>query len=277
MDRKPMSEPGCFDFLTPPYRSEKPRERGITVISDPGLSIADMRSLVEVAGPFIDHVKFTDHVGNLWRNREAWMKEKTAYYKNAGIDTLLGGIPFEIAAVQGRVGAYMARVAELGFTGVEVSEDMMEPLGADERVKAIKAGLDRGLHVFTELGRKLPEAPLDAAEAIEMGLRDLDNGAYLVVIEKSDILKIIREKRDVLHRMVEKFPRDKLIFETGPGEEMEIGRWLLREFGNDVNLENIRPNNALLFEAMRFGLHRAIDYNYFEAFAGKPIPPVTGG
>ena len=272
-----MSEPGCFDFLTPPYRSEKPRERGITVISDPGLSIADMRSLVEVAGPFIDHVKFTDHVGNLWRNREAWMKEKTAYYKNAGIDTLLGGIPFEVAAVQGRVGAYMARVAELGFTGVEVSEDMMEPLGADERVAAIKAGLDRGLHVFTELGRKLPEAPLDAAEAIEMGLRDLDNGAYLVVIEKSDILKIIREKRDVLHRIVEKFPRDKLIFETGPGEEMEIGRWLLGEFGNDVNLENIRPSNALLFEAMRHGLHRAIDYNYFEAFAGKPIPPVTGG
>ena len=39
----------------------------------------------------------------------------------------------------------------------------------------------------------------------------------------------------------------------------------------------LTPNNALLFEAMRFGLHRAIDYNYFEAFAGKPIPPVAGG
>ena len=46
---------------------------------------------------------------------------------------------------------------------------------------------------------------------------------------------------------------------------------------NDVNLENIRPNNALMFEAMRHGLHRSIDYNYFEAFAGKPMPPVTGG
>ena len=46
---------------------------------------------------------------------------------------------------------------------------------------------------------------------------------------------------------------------------------------NDVNLENIRPENALLFEAMRFGLHRAIDYNYFEAFAGEPLPPVAGG
>jgi len=51
MDRKPMSETGCFDFLTPPYRSEKPRERGITIVSDPGLSIAEMGSLVEVAGP----------------------------------------------------------------------------------------------------------------------------------------------------------------------------------------------------------------------------------
>ena len=49
------------------------------------------------------------------------------------------------------------------------------------------------------------------------------------------------------------------------------------EFGNDVNLENIHPEHALVFEAMRHGLHRAIDYNYFEAFAGKPIPPVTGG
>ena len=150
-------------------------------------------------------------------------------------------------------------------------------MGAEGRVAAIKVGLDQGLDVFTELGRKLPEAPLDAADAIEMGLGDLDAGAYLVVIEKSDILKIIREKRDVLHRIVEKFPKHKLIFETGPGEETEIGRWLLAEFGNDVNLENIRPGNALMFEAMRHGLHRAIDYNYFEPFAGKPIPPVTGG
>ncbi len=92
----------------------------------------------------------------------------------------------------------------------------MPVVGADERTAAIKIGLDRGLHVFTELGRKLPEAPLDAAEAIEMGLGDLDNGAYLVVIEKSNILKIIREKRDVLRRIV--MPRARHRGFSRPGD-----------------------------------------------------------
>ena len=44
-------------FLDLPQRSAKPRERGITHVLDSGLSVAEVESLVEVAGAAVDLVK----------------------------------------------------------------------------------------------------------------------------------------------------------------------------------------------------------------------------
>ena len=85
----------------------------------------------------------------------------------------------------------MERTAALDFGGVEVSEDSID-LGPRDRVNAIKHALAVGLVVFTELGKKFPDRPLDAEEAIEMADRDFDAGAYLVVVEKSDVALAIR-------------------------------------------------------------------------------------
>lgn len=265
-----------FPFLERPARSAKPRRSGLTVVSDMGLSLAETRSLIETAGDIVDHVKITDHVGILWRYPEEWVQQKTAFYRQHGIETLVGGIPFEVALLQGKVPQYMRRVAELGFDGVEVSEDSVDALPPAQRRAAIRHGLDCGLKVFTEMGMKIVDAPLEAAEAIDLALRDLEDGAYLVVVEKSDIAVQIAQKRDTLHRLIEGVPQEKLIFEAGPGaDEMQVAGWLIREFGSEVNLENLRAANAITLEAMRHGLNRAVDYRYFHAFAGKPLPPVT--
>lgn len=102
-----------------------------------------------------------------------------------------------MAAVQGKIPQYMERTAALDFGGVEVSEDSID-LGPRDRVNAIKHALAVGLVVFTELGKKFPDRPLDAEEAIEMADRDFDAGAYLVVVEKSDVALAIRSGTDAL-------------------------------------------------------------------------------
>jgi phosphosulfolactate synthase len=270
------AESGC-NFLVAPQRARKPRHRGLTVISDKAKSIADAHSYIETVGDIIDHVKMPDHVGIMWRYSPDWIRQKNAVYAAAGIDTLPGGIPYEVAAVQGKVPQFMQRIAELGFKGVEVSGDSID-LRPQDRVAAIRCGIAAGLKVFTELGKKFPEKPLDAVEAIEMARHDLEAGAYLVVVEKSDVELVIRNRSDTLHRMMEGIGDDKLIVECGPGaNRFEIAKWLIGEFGPDVNLENIDIEDAYLIEAMRYGLNRAVDYNYFHAYRGKQLPPVVAG
>jgi len=272
-----MSTESACDFLAPPGRARKPRHRGLTVASDKAKSIADAHSYIETVGDIIDHVKMPDHVGIMWRYSPDWIRQKNAVYAAAGIDTLPGGIPYEVAAVQGKVPIFMQRIAELGFTGVEVSGDSID-LGAADRIAAIRCGTAAGLKVFTELGKKFPEKPLDPVEAIEMARHDLEAGAYLVVVEKSDVELVIANKSDTLHRLAEGIGHDKLIIECGPGaNRFEIAKWLIAEFGSDVNLENIDIEDAYLIEAMRYGLNRAVDYNYFHAYQDKQLPPFAGG
>lgn len=270
-----MTQGNAFDFLDRPPREQKPRKRGITVASDKGLSFDQAKARIETVGDIIDHIKCPDHVGNMWRWPAEWIKKKNDYYTGIGIHSLPGGIPFEVAAVQGKVPQYMRRCAELGFKGVEVSEDMIDALPQGERIAAIKCGIDAGLEVFTEMGKKLPESPLDPNEAIEMAGRDLEAGAILVVVEKADVALCIENGSDALHRIMEGVAPDKLIIECGPGaDRLDIAKWLIREFGPEVNLENIDAEEASTIEAMRHGLNRAIDYEYFARFKGQPAPPI---
>lgn len=267
----------AFDFLARPPRSAKPRTRGLTVVSDKSLSLAQAADLVETAGDIVDHVKLPDHVGLMWRNAPEWTRRKNALYAAAGISTLPGGIPFQVAAVQGKVPQFMERVAALGFGGVEVSEDSIE-LDPAERLAAIRCALANGLTVYTELGKKFPENPLNAVEAIGMAQRDLDAGVYLVVVEKSDVALAIRAGSDTLHRLMRGVDPERLIIECGPGEDrFRIAKWLIAEFGPDVNLENVESVDAFVIESMRYGLHRQVDYRYFHAWKGKKLPDIRQG
>ena len=271
-----MSGESCFDFIDRPPRSAKPRKTGLTVCSDTGLSIADAKSLVEVGGRIIDHVKYVDHGGVLWNYPPEWVKEKNAYYRSVGIPTMPGGVPFQVAAVQGKVPQFMERVASLSYWGVEVSADTLASLPLPDRSASIRIGVEHGLVVFTELGRKFNDRPLDPNEAIDFAHKDIEDGAHLVVVEKGDLVQIIREKKDTIHRIVEGVSAENLIFEPGPGDDVfENAKWLITEFGTETNLENLHPYTILPIENMRHGLHRAVQHRYFDAFKNIPLPAIA--
>lgn len=270
-----MSIGNAFDFLPRPIRALKPRSRGLTIAIDRAKSLVEVQSVVETNGDIIDHIKISDHPGTMWRYPPDFLKKKNQVYGNAAIRTFPGGVPFEVAAVHGKVPQYMKRVAELGFSGVEVADDTIE-LSAADRASAIQCGREARLEVFTEIGKKFPEKLLDPGEAIEMAQRDLASGARMVVIEKSEIALAIRKKSDVIHRVMEGVGSSKLLLEFGPGsDQWDIAKWLIAEFGSDVNLENVMAEDAYTLEAMRYGLHRAVDYAYFRAHGGKASPSIS--
>jgi phosphosulfolactate synthase len=269
-----FSETSGFPFLKRPARAQKPRTRGVTVALDWGRSIADAESYVETVGDIVDHMKLTDHIGLMFRYSPDYIKKKNAVYRKAGIDTLPGGVVFEMAAVQGKVPELMARTKALGFGAVEVSADCID-FPADYRRAAIKLGVENGLKVFTEIGKKSPDKPLDMKEAVDTAMADIDAGAEMVVIEKSDVELVMRDSTDTLHRVVEAIGSDKVIIESGPGDNrFQIAAWLIKEFGMNVNLENIDAHEVFAIEAMRHGFHRAMGFSYFHEFAGKDVPPL---
>jgi phosphosulfolactate synthase (CoM biosynthesis protein A) len=68
---------------------------------------------------------------------------------------------------------------------------------------------------------------------------------------------------------------ENLIIECGPGaDRFDIAKWLIREFGPDVNLENIDAEDAYIIEAMRHGMHRNVGYSYFHDWRGKKLPRI---
>ena len=255
-----------FPFLNIPMRPPKPRKLWVTVMSDAGIPPSYQRDFLRMASDIIDYAKLIDHPGNIAGYPQDIIKEKIAMYHEYGIPSFLGGIPFEVAMAQGKVTEYFQRVARMGFQAVEISEDVLpQPLSPSQRTDYIKQARDLGLEVFTELGRKFPDAPLDRHEVIESAHQDLKAGAKKVVIENSDLVKLQTEDPTFFSDVVKEVGKEHLIFEAGPGGWPTLAAWLMQTIGPDVNLENVSDRDIITLDAMRRKLHRNMEYSFFHA------------
>ena len=188
------------------------------------------------------------------------------------IQTFPGGVPYQVALVQGEVPEYMEWVRSSGFDGVEIAEDAMSYRASTdaERDDHIKMALDKGLFVDTELGKKNPEAPLDLVEAYDTMLHDLELGAAHVVIERSELGHYKGPGKDPkpLVDLVSKVGMPKVLIEPGPFGWPDYHDWTFKTFGPQVNVGNIYPHELLYVELSRRGLSR-FGYWYFDAFEHK--------
>src|SRR4051812_25854587 len=108
---------------------------------------------------------------------------KVAACREAGVPTVTGGGPFEIAVQQGELAAYLDLVADVGITGVEAGEGFTDMPVPPEDVIAMASS--RGLWVQFELGKKHGGAFSDdvTTALIEQGRHWVDAGARQVIIE----------------------------------------------------------------------------------------------
>ncbi|MBW2145592.1 MAG: phosphosulfolactate synthase [Deltaproteobacteria bacterium] len=253
-----------FPFLDILERPPKPRSLWVTVMSDAGMPPGYQRDFLRMTSDIIDYAKFIDHPGNMAGYPAELIQEKIDIYNEHGIPSFLGGIPFEVAAMQGKVSEYFKRVAEMGFKAVEISEDVIpKPLSPSQREGFIKQAKDLGLEVFTELGRKFPDAPLERGEIVESALSDLKAGAKKVVIENSDLVKLQNEDPAFFADVSREVGKEHLIFEAGPAQWPSLAAWLIQSIGPDVNIENISDKEIITLDAMRRQLHRNVEYAFF--------------
>jgi phosphosulfolactate synthase len=157
-----------------------------------------------------------------------------------------------------------ATLVEMGFSAVEISENMVK-MTLEEKVNYTKLAKKRGLKVLFEVGDKYPEGPLDV-DLAEREIRELlGQGADLIILEKSLIELSLGVKGESpenyrIKELVARIGLAPIVFEA---ESVPHQAWLFNTFGPDVNIgPNLEPNYIAKLEATRRTMSREGGYTW---------------
>lgn len=240
--------------LNLPGRDAKPRNRGLTMVIDPGLPSGQFDDIVSSYGDLIDYVKFG--WGTCLATHDILGKTRAA--RRNGIEFYFGGTLFEKFVMNGRVDEWYKLCSDAGATVVEISNGAI-PLPNAEKAEYIRRFADE-FTVLSEVGFKDPNRSetLSPARWIEYINQDLDAGAQLVIAEarESGRSGICRPNGELRYGLIEEIAEsaidtNRLMFEA-PTKELQI--YLLRRLGPQVNLGNIHTGDVIGLETLRLGL-----------------------
>ena len=218
---------------------------------DRGLSVAEVESLLEVAGGCVDVVKLGWGTALVSAN----LAPKLERYAAHGIPVVLGGTLTELAIRQGRVEGLIDWLRELGLRHVEVSDGT---IALDPAIKReLIERLAQEFTVLAEVGSKDVDFIMAPYVWVEQIQSDLRAGAWKVIAEarESGTAGIYRPTGEVRTGLIDEIAHavdpERLIFEA-PRREQQV--WLLKRFGSECNLGNIAPGDVLSLETLRLGL-----------------------
>ncbi len=239
-------------FLDLAPRPPKPRERGLTHVMDKGLTLTAIRGLVEVAGPYIDIVKLGWGTSYVTDNLAA----KLALYRSLELPVVCGGTLLEVAEVRGRIDEYRSWLSAHGFACVEVSDGTID-MARERKLELIEL-FARDFQVLSEVGSKDEQRQVVAPYLWVNWIREeLEAGSWKVITEarESGTAGIFRGDGEVrtglIDELAHEFDTARLLFEA-PQKSQQA--WFIRQFGADVNLGNIPPDEVIPLETLRLGL-----------------------
>jgi phosphosulfolactate synthase len=238
-------------LLDLPDRSTKPREQGVTHVLDRGLSVSEVDSLIEVAGPSVDMVKLGWGTAVATGNLPA----KLDRYRHHGIPAVLGGTLTEIAIAQGRLDALISWLHDLGIGHIEISDGTINL--EHERKLELISRLAGDFTVLSEVGSKDDTRIMAPYRWVEQIEQELDAGAWKVIAEarESGTAGIFRPDGEVRMGLIDEIAHAidpaRVLFEA-PQKDQQV--WFVRRFGPNVNLGNIAPSDVLSLETIRLGL-----------------------
>lgn len=242
-----------------PARTEKPREYGLTMVMDKGLSIAEAENLIESGGKYVDFVKLGFGT-SLITNR---LKEKVQLYKSAGLRPYLGGTLFEIFVIRGMFDDFIRFVDELELDLVEVSDGSME---MDNHAKCdYISKLAKRYTVISEVGSKRADVHIPDEEWINMMKQELNAGSWKVIAEarESGNIGIYNQDHSANTKLIDDIVKhvkvENVIWEA-PLKSQQA--WFIKLLGANVNLGNIAPNEVISLETLRIGLRGDTFFNY---------------
>jgi phosphosulfolactate synthase len=238
-------------FLGVPARPGKPRQSGLTHVMDKGLNLRDIEGMFDTAGEYVDIVKFGWGTSYVTNNLE----KKIALYRHYETPIVCGGTLFEAVYARDRIEEFKAWLVENRFSHVEISDGTIDI--PRERKLELIADFARDFTVLSEVGSKDDEVVYAPYQWVEWIKEELEAGSWKVITEgrEGGTAGIYRPTGEMRTGLVDEIAHEidvtNLIFEA-PTKSSQA--WFVKQFGSNVNVGNIPPDEVIPLETLRLGL-----------------------
>ena len=245
-------------------RQAKPRTRGITEIRGPYYTVMGeryLRDVLETMGEHVDILKFAG--GSFTLMPEEKLIKILDLAHEYGVKVSTGGF-MEYVLTQGieAVDYYISECKRVGFDIIEISTGFIT-MPTDDIVRLVERVQDAGLLAKPEIGVQFGSGGtntieqneaaglLDPAQAIEVGKRCLEAGAYMLMIESEGITESVASWRtEIATRFASELGTEKVMFEAA---DPDVFSWYIKNYGPDVNLF-VDHSQIVQLEGIRRGI-----------------------
>ena len=242
-----------------PSRASKPREEGLTMVMDKGLSLNEAENMVALKSELTDIVKLGFGTSLLTR----FIDKKINLYQKSGMMVYAGGTLFEAFVIRNQFDDFCKLMDKLKLEMVEVSDGSIS-INHDVKCEYIQK-LSKNFKVISEIGSKDESIILDDSQWISFMKKELDAGSWKVIAEAREGGNVGmfdpngNIKKDLIDKITSNIPVDKILWEA-PQKKQQV--WFINSFGANVNLGNISPNDIISLECLRLGLRGDTFENY---------------
>ena len=252
-----------MNFFLPdiPERTKKPRENGLTMVMDRGLSINDTKNFIDMCLPHIDIVKLGFGTSAV----SPHVRAKIDLYKEAGLMVYLGGTLFEAFIARNMFKEYKELLKKWDLDMCEISDGSIE-ISHEEKCNYIKE-LSKELKVVSEVGSKDVNKLIPPYKWINLMEKELEAGTWKVIAEAREGGNVGIYNRggdvrsDLIDEILTEIPNDQIVWEA-PRKSQQV--WFIKLLGANVNLGNIAWDEVIPLETLRIGLRGDTFFHYLQ-------------
>lgn len=249
-------------FLTNiPERTNKPRENGLTMVMDRGLSINETKNFIDMCNPHTDIVKLGFGTSAI----SPHVRAKIDLYKEAGLMVYIGGTLFEAFVIRGMFNQYKDLLRKWNLDMCEVSDGSIE-ISHKKKCRYIKE-LSKDFTVVSEVGSKDENKLIAPYKWIELMQEELAAGSWKVIAESREggnvgiYNKVGDVRSDLIDEILTKIPNEDIVWEA-PKKPQQV--WFIKLLGPNVNLGNIAWDEVIPLETLRIGLRADTFFDYIK-------------
>ncbi len=242
-----------------PERTAKPRQNGITMMMDKGLSIRETEDFIESSTEFTDLVKFGFGTSVI----SSKLAEKVKLYRQANIKPYFGGTLFEAFLIRDKFDDYLRFIEKYKLETVEVSDGSIV-IDHEQKLEFITK-LSKNFTVLSEVGSKQKGVVIPPDKWIASMKTELEAGSWKVIAEarESGTVGIFHSNgsanEELIMDIAAHVPSEKILWEAPTGKQQV---YFINHYGPDVNLGNIATHDVIPLECLRLGLRGDTFFNF---------------
>ena len=234
-----------------PVRTNKPRENGLTMMMDKGLSLRQAEDFLSSSHEHTDIIKLGFGTSIITPN----ITDKIKLYQDHGMLVYAGGTLFEAFAIRNQLNDYKKYMNNSGLEMIEISDGSMH-LNHDRKCELI-ADFAKDFRVISEVGSKDPSVEISSENWLRWIKDELKAGSWKVIAEAREggNTGICDDnggiKSELINNIINQISNNDILWEA-PQKKQQV--WFINKFGANVNLGNISPDEVISLESLRLGI-----------------------